>query len=271
MPAAVWSMVVSMPTPNFNPCILIPVYNHDRALEKLLPQLVEQQSAPDVILINDGSEAGCRQTLENLVQQYSSVSLINLDVNGGKGAAVKAGFQVAFSREYSHALQMDADGQHNPEDLQQFLKLGQQYPQAIICGIPIYNDSVPRLRYYARYLTHIWVWINTLSLTIKDSMCGFRLYPLPKIIDLIETESTGDRMEFDAEILVRWTWQRGEIINLPTAVNYPEDGISHFATFRDNVLISTMHAKLFFGMLWRLPRLLLNKKTHPAHPEGKQV
>jgi hypothetical protein len=60
-------------------------------------------------------------------------------------------------------------------------------------------------------------------------------------------------------VLVRLCWDGVEIINLPTRVSYPTDGVSHFQTFRDNVLITRMHATLFFGMLLRLPTLLARK------------
>jgi hypothetical protein len=112
---------------------------------------------------------------------------------------------------------------------------------------------------YARYLTHIFVWINTLSLDIKDSMCGFRLYPLDAVMELVGHQPIGHRMNFDTDILVRLYWQGLDVINLPTRVTYPSDGVSHFRLFLDNVLITRMHTILFFGMLLRFPVLLTRK------------
>lgn len=63
-------------------------------------------------------------------------------------------------------------------------------------------------------------------------------------------------MEFDSEIIVRLHWQGVAVVNLPVAVRYPLDGVSHFRLLRDNLRISWMHTRLFFGMLRRLPRLL---------------
>jgi hypothetical protein len=123
----------------------------------------------------------------------------------------------------------------------------------------VYDESVPRLRFYARYLTHIWVWINTLSFRIRDSMCGFRVYPLVPVLELAARQKIGMRMNFDTEVLVRMYWDEIDIFNLPTRVGYPADGVSHFQAWRDNVLISRMHATLFFGMLLRMPRLLARK------------
>jgi hypothetical protein len=132
-------------------------------------------------------------------------------------------------------------------------------PGAVIAGCPIYDQSVPAVRLYARYLTHVWVWINTLSLAIRDSMCGFRVYPLAPVMSLLGRRTLGRRMNFDTDIVVRLFWAGVPVVNLPTRVGYPSDGVSHFRAFRDNVLITRMHTVLFFGMLLRLPVLLAHK------------
>ena len=129
-------------------------------------------------------------------------------------------------------------------------------PNALVSGFPSFDKTVPKLRYYSRYATHLWVWINTLSKDIKDSMCGFRIYPVDQSCLLLSTQKMGDRMEFDSEFIVRWHWTGKPIVQIQTRVIYPEDGISHFNLFRDNLLIAWMHARLFFGMLKRLPKLL---------------
>lgn len=90
-------------------------------------------------------------------------------------------------------------------------------------------------------------------------MCGFRVYPLSATVALIDATSIGRRMDFDVEILVRLHWRGIGIVNQPTRVSYPTDGVSHFRVWLDNVLISRMHAKLFLGMLLRLPALLWRK------------
>ena len=134
-----------------------------------------------------------------------------------------------------------------------------EHPDAVISGCPVYDQSVPKGRLYGRYLTHVWVWINTLSLQIRDSMCGFRVYPLAATLALLNRAQIGRRMDFDVEILVRLHWQGVPIRNRPTRVIYPEDGVSHFQLWRDNARISKMHARLFFGMLLRMPQLLWRK------------
>ena len=243
---------------SFNPCIVIPVYNHEEAVGKVIERLNNVSQLP-TILVDDGSHADCHTVLEQLSHQLDNVSLVTLPHNLGKGGAVKAGLRAAVAQGFSHALQIDADGQHDADYIGRFLASGREHPEAIICGYPEYDASVPRGRYYARYLTHVWVWINSLSLTIRDSMCGFRLYPLRATVALLDAEYTGNRMEFDPEIMVRWVWRDGAVVNLPIKVHYPLDGVSHFLLWRDNALISRMHTRLFFGMLRRSPRLLWRK------------
>jgi hypothetical protein len=115
---------------------------------------------------------------------------------------------------------------------------------------------MPRLRRYARYLTHVWVWVHTWSLDIRDSMCGFRVYPVTACVALLREQRPGPRMSFDTEILVRFHWRGGKIVYVPTAVRYPPGGRSHFRLLEDNLRLTGMHTRLFFGMLWRAPRLL---------------
>lgn len=245
----------------WNPCILIPVYNHEEAVPIILARLLPY--ALPIILVNDGSDERCTEVLRELAANNSQVFLHELAQNHGKGGAVKAGLLQARAQDYSHALQIDADGQHDSIDVPRFLAAGQAQPHAIISGCPLYDESVPRVRFYARYLTHVWIYINTLSFAIKDSMCGFRLYPVAAICALIESQFTGQRMDFDPEVLVRWCWRDGKIVNLPTKVQYPLDGVSHFALWRDNWLISRMHTRLFFGMLRRAPAILWRRLKAP--------
>jgi len=232
---------------------VIPVYNHEQAVPAVVDDLL--RAGLPCVLVDDASDAGCAQVLARLAQQ-TNVFLVTLPVNQGKGGAVMAGLREAARLGFSHALQVDADGQHDLGDVQTFLEHSRHAPQALVCGYPQYDASVPKGRLYARYLTHVWVWINSLSLQIPDSMCGFRVYPLPATLALIDTVRLGKRMDFDPEILVRLAWRNQPMRWLPTRVHYPQDGLSHFRLVHDNALISKMHAKLFFGMLVRAPAIL---------------
>lgn len=242
----------------FRACIIIPVYNHEHAIARVLEEI--RPTDLPCILIDDGSNESCRIALEQLAgANPSRITLKRLASNSGKGEAVSAGLFLAERLGYSHAVQIDADGQHRASDIPEFIAAAKLQPEAVIAGIPIFDQSVPKARLYGRYLTHIWVWINTLSLDIRDSMCGFRVYPIKSVITLLKQAKIGSRMDFDTEILVRLYWQGIAIQQIPTPVRYPLDGVSHFQVWRDNVLISRMHTRLFLGMLMRSPRLMLRK------------
>ncbi|PIE45709.1 MAG: glycosyl transferase [Gammaproteobacteria bacterium] len=241
----------------YRPCIVVPFYNHGQFAHKLINELAVYQLP--VIIVDDGSQKEHRQQLEAAIRNKDAVSLTTLKHNQGKGKAVITGFKLAQQAGYTHVIQIDADCQHDFSVLPDFLKISNQHPNALICGYPHYNETVPRSRLYPRYITHFWVCINTLSTAIKDSMCGFRCYPLSATLTTIDQCHIGLRMDFDIEIVVRLYWQGLPIINLPVAVIYHQDASSHFRLWRDNILISRTHAVLFFGMTKRLPTLLMRK------------
>lgn len=238
-------------------CIVVPVFNHHHKLAELLAAIALHDIP--VIMIDDGSETSSKKKIKQISAQHPRVTLYHLPENLGKGGAVMAGLAHAFEAGYSHAIQVDADYQHNMDDVPKFIEQSEQHPQALICGVPQYDESVNKGRYYARYLTHVWVWINTWSFSIADSMCGFRSYPLHSTMNLLTRKNLGSRMNFDTEVLVRLYWDQVKIINLPTKVIYHEDVPSNFRVFKDNAGITWMHTRLFFGMLLRSPILLYRK------------
>lgn len=237
----------------FNACAVIPVYNHAHLVAPVVDELKAQGLV--CVLVNDGGDERARELLRQL-QRESGCELVEQYPNGGKGRAVLTGMQHAVSLGFTHALQIDADGQHDSRDVPRLLALARENPNAVITGIPQYDESVPKHRFYSRYLTHVWVWIETLSLQIKDSMCGFRVYPVGPVLELARSVRVGGRMDFDTEILVRLFWRGHAVISLPTKVIYPEHGVSNFRLWRDNVAISWMHTRLVCGMLWRAPVLI---------------
>ncbi|EKE76659.1 glycosyltransferase family 2 protein [Gallaecimonas xiamenensis] len=248
---------------SFKPCLVVPVYNHGPAAERTVPALLD--SGLPLILVDDGSAPDHAQILDRLAAANGAITLVRHSQNQGKGGAVISGLKAAKEAGFSHALQVDADGQHALEDIPRFLAEAQAAPTSLIAGQPLYDGSVPKGRLYGRYLTHVWVWIETLGFHIKDSMCGFRVYPLAATVALLDKVQLGRRMDFDIEVMVRLDWAGVPIKQLKTRVIYPEDGASHFQAWRDNWLISKMHTRLVLGMLWRLPKLLGRKWLKPKH------
>ncbi|HDZ8909781.1 TPA: glycosyltransferase family 2 protein [Aeromonas dhakensis] len=233
-----------------NPCLLIPCYNHSGPLAAVLARLAEFKLP--CLLVDDGSEPIAAAELDALAAQHPWVSLLRHSHNQGKGGAVMTGLRRAHELGFSHALQVDADGQHDLTDLPALLAEARQHPAALVSGRPLYDDSVPKGRLYGRYITHVWVWIETLSFAIKDSMCGFRVYPLASTCALLERVALGRRMDFDTEVMVRLHWAGVPMRFVPTRVIYPVDGRSHFRLFRDNLDISWMHTRLVCRLLWDL-------------------
>jgi glycosyltransferase involved in cell wall biosynthesis len=241
-----------------NCCVLIPVYNHEGAMPAVLASL--KPFGLPCIVVDDGSSQACASALQGLAARESAwVSLVSLPLNLGKGGAVMAGLKEAGRRGFSHALQIDADGQHQAQDVPKFLDAAAKDEAALVIGAPLFDQGAPKSRLYGRILTNVWIWINSLSLAVEDAMCGFRLYPLKPVLDLMASVKLGLRMDFDPELLVRLQWRGLKVVNIPTKVSYPTDGRSHFRLGLDNWLISRMHARLFFGMLARLPLLLWHK------------
>ena len=230
------------------PCILIPCYNHAGPLAAVLARLAEY--GLPCLLIDDGSEPVAAAELDALAARYPWVTLLRHTRNQGKGGAVMTGLRRAHALGFSHALQVDADGQHDLADLPALLAEADKHPAALISGRPLYDDSVPKGRLYGRYITHVWVWIETLSFAIKDSMCGFRVYPLAATCALLERVALGRRMDFDTEVMVRLHWAGVAVRFVPTRVIYPADGSSHFQLWRDNRDISWMHTRLVCRLLW---------------------
>ena len=245
----------------FKPCLIVPVFNPGPALGRTLEALLRHHLP--VFVQDDGSNAATRRELEALAAVQPLLRLARWEVNQGKGAAVVAALRRAHAEGFSHGLQVDADGQHDAEAVGPFLALGEAHPEAVIAGVPRYEGPVPAARRYGRWFTHAWVWLETLSFAIGDSLCGFRLYPLAAAVALSERVALPLRMDFDTAIIVRLHWAGLPILNAPVRVTYPADGVSHFDVLRDNLRITRMHTRLVFGMLFRLPRLLW-RKLRPA-------
>ena len=236
--------------------IVIPVYQHGKELLATIQKL-ETYKLP-VIVVNDGSDS----SESKYIRQACSgqfVELLERNENGGKGKAVTNGLELAAKKGFSHAFQIDADGQHDFSRIFSFIELCSANPEALILGYPRFDGSAPNSRKAGRWITHIWVWINSMSFRVKDSMCGFRIYPVQTILDIVHRSNTGFHMEFDIEICVRSCWADLYVINSPVNVVYPEGGRSNFRLKEDNVLLTLMHTRLFLGMLIRSPVLLVKR------------
>lgn len=239
-------------------CLLIPTYNHGKTMDALLTKLSAFNLS--CIIIDDGSNVETKTLLANAQNKFDWIHpLVTLEQNHGKGAAIIAGMQKAQSLGYTHVIQIDADGQHDVNDIPTFLSLNTKHPDALISGTPRYDASVPKSRKHGRKITNFWVCIETLTLQSRDAMCGYRLYPIAPTLAITKRYNIGKRMDFDTEIMVRLIWQGTPVFMIPTKVTYPKDGLSNFRMWRDNYQISCTHTRLIFGMLIRIPKIIKQK------------
>ena len=235
-------------------CLLLPHYNHAEQLLKFLPALVA--TGVPCVIIDDGSDEQQQNALRDWVDKHIDVFMFTHAHNRGKGAAAQTGFVLARSLGFSHAIQIDADGQHSVADIARFIHHSRCQPRALICGNPIFDETVPKARLYGRKVTDFWVALETLSLDIKDGLCGFRVYPLDEVERLLDRYYIGSRMNFDTDILVKAVWAGIDYEFIDTQVVYDTQGVSHFHYLRDNLLLIRLHAGLVMGMLPRLPMLI---------------
>ncbi len=246
---------------NFSPAILIPVYKHAKACRtvvKNLAPLCVSQKIP-VILVDDGNSENEKLILSEIESENDFVHLVSLEKNGGKGKAFSEGVFFAKSRGISHILQIDADGQHDFSRAAFFLEKSAASPSALICGFPEYDESAPNHRKNAHRFANLWCKIVTWESGIVDSLCGFRVYPVEETARLLKKSHIDSRMGFDIDILIRLIWRGVRTEFYGVRVTYPEDGISNFRPFRDNVRISWVFTKFFCGMILRSPILLARK------------
>ena len=249
----------------FRPCAIVPSYNHHNAISGVVDAL-RSLDIP-VLIVDDGSETTTRETIAAFHAPDNGVTVLRLAQNMGKGKAVIAGMNAAHDAGFTHGVQVDADGQHDPAALPELLRLAALHPETLISGKPVYDDTIPTSRKIGRWLTHVWVWVETLSFQITDSMCGYRVYPLKACRSLLQSEAVGHRMDFDTDIMVRLFWRGTAVIMTPVRVTYPDDNTSNFDVLRDNIRITKMHTRLVFTMLVRLPSIIRNRPPRPTRPK----
>jgi glycosyltransferase involved in cell wall biosynthesis len=235
-------------------CFLIPCFDHGEPLRAVLESLAPY--ALPCIVVDDGSGADTLARLGQIESELDFVRLERLSPNRGKGAALCAGFRLASSLGFTHALTLDADGQHDAASVPALLDAMRKEPDALVLGRPVFDDSAPRSRMWARQLSRVAVWVATLSLEISDPLCGMRGVPLGAALRVLARGPLGLRMEFDPEFAVRCVFEGVPMRSVPVAVRYIEGGVSHFDVGRDFPMMGRTYLRLWGAMLARAPQLL---------------
>jgi glycosyltransferase involved in cell wall biosynthesis len=238
------------------PLIIIPCYNPGRNLPDTVA-LALASSVP-VWVVDDASTDGSPDRLRETLGHPPSLRLLSRPQNGGKGAAVLTAAEEALKEGYTHALVLDADGQHPAGRIPEFLEASRLNPKALVAGLPVFGPEAPRLRLYGRKLSILMVWLELGGPRLKDPLFGFRVYPLAPLAKVMRSTRGGRRYDFDPEFGVRLGWAGVPIINLPAECRYiprEEGGVSHFHYLRDNVRMVALHTRLILELLlirwWR--------------------
>ena len=237
-----------------NPCLLIPIYEHGSTIRGVVESLASADLP--LVIVNDGSSPATRAALDRIAKDFEWVEVRHHAVNQGKGAALMTGYRAAAERGFTHVVQLDADAQHEAADVPRFLAVVKASPDALVLGQPIFGDDAPRSRLYGRKLSVGMVWLATLSLEVRDPLCGFRCVPLAPVLRLLDHVSMGRRMDFEPELAVRLVWLGVPIVNVGTRVRYFPVGISHFDVVWDDVRLAWLYTRLTLGMLARAAGLL---------------
>jgi glycosyltransferase involved in cell wall biosynthesis len=248
--------------------VLIPSYNPGLKVFETVRGAREQWNPVWVVV--DGSDDGTADALRKMADEDEGLRILLRPVNGGKGAAVYDGLLEALKLDYTHVLTMDSDGQHPPERIPEFMAASAAHPAAMVLGEPIFDESAPSVRVKGRRISNFWTNVETLG-GIRDSLFGFRVYPALPLARIMRAHRWMRRFDFDVEAVVRLSWSGVEAINLAAPVRYftPEQGgVSHFNYWRDNALLTSMHARLFAGFLLRLPWLLARRRSRLKRGSG---
>jgi glycosyltransferase involved in cell wall biosynthesis len=246
------------PKPSKTHLVLIPSYNPGAKVFETV-RAARAAWAP-VWIVVDGSDDGTPEKLHEMAATDGDLRVFVLARNRGKGSAVLHGIGLAQAQGFTHVLTLDSDGQHPAALIPEFMALSQSHPGAMVLGVPVFDESAPRIRVYGRRLSNWWASVETLGGGIRDTLYGFRVYPIAELVDIMGSQPWRmRRFDFDPEVAVRLAWRGVPALNVPAPVKYfrpDEGGVSHFNYLRDNVLLTSMHARLVLEFLVRLPFLV---------------
>lgn len=242
--------------PSTTHLVVIPTYNSGWRLPETAAAALAAWRPVWVVV--DGSDDGSAEALAGAADEVG-LRVLRHDRNRGKGAAVLTALEAATAAGFTHALVMDADGQHPPERIAAFMAASQARPEAMVLGIPVFGPDAPALRVGGRRISNWWARLETPWAGLVDSLFGFRVYPVAPLLGIMRRHRFMRRFDFDPEAAVRLAWAGVPAVNLPAPVRYltaAEGGVSHFRYGRDNALLTFMHVRLMLGFLARLPLLV---------------
>ena len=233
-------------------CVLIPTYNNQKTLRRVIDGVLAYSSGEDVIVINDGSTD---ETVHILADYGSRIRVIHNDKNRGKGFSLRRGFKEAFALGYKNAISIDSDGQHLPSDIPLFIEKVYQNPGALLMGSRnMEQEGVPGKSSFGNKFSNFWFKVET-GLVLPDTQTGFRLYPLGEVnkIRLLTT-----KFETEIEVIVKLAWRDVKILPIDIQVIYDSnERVTHFRPFKDFTRISILNTYfVILTLLYYLPKRL---------------
>jgi glycosyltransferase involved in cell wall biosynthesis len=234
--------------------VIIPTYNNEKTLRTVLDGVL--QFSGNIIIVNDGSTDSTAEILKS----YPQVLQIQWQKNQGKGKALWAGFKKALALGFDYAITIDSDGQHFAQDIPIFIKTLEEEPtkNLLLIGERSMTDAtIPKKSSFGNKFSNFWFWFET-GIRLRDTQCGFRLYPLAHLKDLTFYTS---KFEFEIEVIVRAAWNGTTVKNVPVKVLYDEfERVSHFRPVIDFTRISILNTWFVFLTIFYIkPRDLLRR------------
>jgi glycosyltransferase involved in cell wall biosynthesis len=235
-------------------CVIIPTYNNYKTLRKVIEGVMD--FTQNIIVVNDGST----DSTADILKAFGGIEQIHIEVNKGKGNALRQAFELAESLGYQYAISIDSDGQHFPEDIPVFLEALEKSETKNVLLIGARNmsqEGVPKKSSFGNKFSNFWYWFET-GITLTDTQSGFRLYPLQYLKDL---KFYTNKFEFEIEVIVKAAWNGTIVKNVPVNVLYDEtERVSHFRPFKDFTRISLLNTWfVLVTFLYIKPRDLYRK------------
>ena len=227
--------------------VVIPVYNHSASIHDVVCRCLKY--CPDVLVVDDGSEQDVGTVLADL-----DVKIIRHERNRGKGQAILTAANYAVDHHKTHIITLDADGQHYPEQIPEFIAAANEHPDAIILGVRDFNSSgAPFSSRFGRAFGNFWVRLQT-GVRVRDIQSGYRMYPVFVLNNLKYLFRT---YAFEDEVIVRGLWAGVPVKEIAVKVYYPAHAnrISHFCKFRDNLKLTVLNTYLTFRSIIPWPHL----------------
>nr|WP_294934963.1 DUF2062 domain-containing protein [uncultured Flavobacterium sp.] len=232
---------------NLKLCVIIPTYNNHKTLRRVIDGVL--QHTQNVIVVNDGST----DTTSEIIASYPQIVNIQIPKNQGKGNALREGFKKAKQLGFEHAITIDSDGQHFPDDISVFMDALEKEGKAILLigSRNMNQDGVPKKSSFGNKFSNFWFWFET-GITLEDTQSGYRLYPLRSIPNQFFTK----KFEFEIEVIVRTAWNGVPVRNIPINILYdPNERVTHFRPFKDFTRISILNTILvIITLLYIKPR-----------------